>query len=387
MDDGKHTIGRARNTFKRDYSVFLGGGMGAGGAVTPAGVKRYTFWVDHNPFATLIRRLITKNEDFTIYKTGTPVGGGFYIGDFGSEADLYVSFDQSNDRPDEMFTDPGELAAKRIVLVPGATLPPYFFVTTTIKQPVDPKFVTDQGNFVYPAYQSNGLGIAKTGTNDFIAQSYVPTSSLLTSLFIRDIFHVGASTDPTTYRDIIVELWDANRNFYANLGIIPKNFVLGSKPNNWVDVNGNKITTATDTWITATDALNYWIEIAEARCIPAQPIKVVPGATYYIVLRHTSPAASYLYGVGANTDSNGNYNNLGRYIYGAAFSGTGVAGSNSLTATPTNVSICFTTQRNVGRTAITFYWGNAGYLWNNPDLIAGRGQFRFEKEDFEQAEI
>lgn len=387
MDDGKHTIGRARNSFKRDYEVFLGGGMGAGGAVTPAGVTKYTFWVDHNPFATFIRRLITQNVDFTIYKAGTPIGSGYYDPTYGSEADLYVSFDQSNDRPDEMFTDPAQLAAKKVVIVPGSQLPPYYFITTTVKQPVDPKYVTDQGNFVYDAYQSNGLGIAKTGTNDFIAQSFVPTSPFLTSIFIRDIFHVGASTDPTQYRDIIVELWDANRGFYANLGIIPKNFVLGSKPNNHIDANGNKITTVTDTYITATDSLQYWIDIAEARCIPAQPIKVVPGANYYIVLRHTSPAASYLYGVGANTGSDGYYNGLGRYIYGAAYSGSGVAGSNTLTATPSNVSICFTTQRNVGRTAITFYWGNTGYFWNDPDQIAGRGQFRFEKEDFEQAEI
>lgn len=385
MDDGKHTIGRARNSFKRDYEVFLGGGSGAGGAVQPTVVKRYTFWVDHNPFATFIRRLITKNEDFTIYKAATPIGGGFYDPTIGTEADLYVSFDQSNDRPDEMFTDAAQLSSKKIVLVPGSQLPPYFFVTTTIKQPVDPKYITDQGNFVYDAYQSNGLGIAKTGTNDFVAQLFVPTSPFLTSIFLRDIFHVGSSTDPTLYRDIIVELWDANRNFYANLGIIPKNFQAGVKPNNWIDANGNKITTAIDTYITATDALQYWIEIAEARCIPKQPIKVVPGQNYYIVLRHATPTASYLYGVGANTGSDGLYNGKGRYIFGAAYSGTGVAGSNSLAATPTDVSICFTTQRNVGRTAITFYWGNGAYYWADPTVF--KGQFRFEKEDFEQAEI
>lgn len=384
MDDGKRTIGRARNTFKKDYEVYLGGGMGGGGPVTQAGVKRFTYWVDHNPFATFIRRLITKNVMFEIYKSAT-LSGGIYFADFGSEADLYVSFDQSNDRPDEMYTDPTELAARRVVLVPGSQLPPYFFVTTTIKQPVDPKFVTDQGNFVYNAYDTNGLGLVKTGVCDFQAQSFVPTSPFLSSIFIRDIFHVGITSDPTRYRDIIVELWDSNRNFYANLGIIPKHYVAGSKPNNHIDTNGNKITTAIDTFVTASDSLQYWIELAEARCIPAQPIKVVPGQTYYIVLRHTSPIADFLYAVGSNTNSSGLYNGKGRYIYGGAFSGTGVAGANSVTAAPTDVSMCFTTQRNVGRTAITFWWGNTAYWWSDPNF--GSPQFEFVKEDFDQAEI
>jgi len=384
MDDGKRTIGRARNTFKQDYEVYLGGGSGAGLPVVPTVVQRYTFWVDHNPFATLIRRLITRNNDFTIWKSAYDAGG-FYLPNYGSEADLYVSFDQSNDRPDEMFTRADQISTGKVVKVPGSLLPPYYFNTTTIKQPVDPAFVTDQGNFNYYAFQSNGQGVARTGGPDFLAQSFVPTSPVLTSMFLRDIFHVGASTDPTTYRDIIIELWDSNRNFYANLGIIPKNYVAGSKPNNHIDANGNRITTATDTWITATDSLNYWIEIAEARCIPKQPIKLVPGQTYYIVIRHTSPAASFLYGVGANTDNSGNYNGQGRYIFGGAFSGTGVAGANSITAAPANISLCFTTQRNIGRTAITFWWESPSYWWTSPDTF--KGQFEFVKEDFDQAEI
>lgn len=385
MDDGKRPVGRPRNTFKQDYEVFLGGGMGAAGPATPAGVTKYTFWVDHNPFATFIRRLITKNNSFEIYKRGTPIGGGYYDPDPTSLADLYVSFDQSNDRPDEMFTNAAELSSRRVVVVPGTQPPPYYFNTTTVKQPVDPRYITDQGNFVYYAYGSNGQGVAKTGTSDFLAQSFIPTSPLLTSMFLRDIFHVGASTDPTLYRDIIVELWDANRNFYANVGIIPKNYVAGSKPNNHTDANGTRITTVTDTWITATDAQNYWIEILEVCFRPKQPIKLVPGQTYFIVIRHATPTASFLYGVGANTGNDGLYNGNGRYIYGGAYSGTGVAGANSITAAPANISLCFTTQRNVGRTAITFYWGNTGYLWADPTKILG--QFEFVKEDFDQAEI
>ncbi len=384
MDDGKRAIGRPRNTFKQDYEVFLGGGMGGGGPVTQTGVTRFTYWVDHNPFATFIRRLITQNVAFEIFKSAT-LSGGIYFPDVGSEADLYVSFDQSNDRPDEMFTKASELSARRVVVVPGSQAPPYYFVTTTIKQPVDPKYVTDQGNFVYDAYGSNGQGIAKTGVNDFQAQSFVPTSPLLTSIFIRNLFHIGITSDPTRYRDIIIELWDSNRNFYANLGIIPKEYVQGSKPNNHIDANGNKITTAIDTYVTASDSLQYWINLDEARCIPAQPIKVVPGQTYYIVLRHTSPISDFLYAVGANTDSNGVYNGNGRYIYGAAYTGVGVAGSNSITAAGTNISLCFTTQRNVGRTAITFYWGNGSYWWDDPNF--GFPHFEFVKEDFDQAEI
>lgn len=385
MDDGKRPIGRPRNTFKQDYEVFLGGGMGAGGLAKPTVVSRYTFWVDHNPFATFIRRLVTRNNSFEIYKSGTPVGGGLYDPDPSSLADLYVSFDQSNDRPDEMFTKYEELNSRRIVLVPGSQPPPYFFNTTTIKQPVDPRYITDQGNFVYYAYGSNGQGLARTGVNDFVAQTFVPTSPLLTSLFLRDIFHIGDYTNPANFRDIIVELWDANRNFYANVGIIPKEYVQGSKPNNHTDANGNKITTATDTWVTASDSNKYWIEIQEVCFRPKLPIKLVPGQTYYIVIRHTSPTSSFLYGVGANTGSGGVYNENGRYIYGRAYSGTGVAGSNSVTPAPTNVSLCFTTQRNVGRTAITFYWGNGGYLWADPETFLG--QFEFVKEDFDQAEI
>lgn len=386
MDNGRRPIGRPRNTFKQDYEVYLGGGSGAGQLVTQPGFTKYTFWVDHNPFATFIRRLITKNVYFEIFKTATNIGGGLFTGDAGSEADLYVSFDQSNDRPDEMFTNPAELSAKRVVLVPGSILPPYFFVTTTIKQPVDPKYITDQGNFVYDAYEGGGLGMAKTGVNDFQCQAFIPTSPYISSIFTHNIFHIGTHTDPTRYRDIIIELWDGNRNFYANLGIIPKEYVPGSKPHNHIDVNGNKITTATDTFVTATDSNQYWIEIDEARCIPAQPIQVVPGQTYYIVYRHASPIADFLYGVGANTNrSVGGYNGKGRYIYGSSFSGVGVAGSNTITNNGTDVHICFTTQRNTGRTAITFYWGSPTYWWSDP--LQYKGQFEFVKEDFDQAEI
>jgi len=382
----KNPIGRPRNTFKQDYEVFLGGGSGAGGAVTVAGTNRYTYWVDHNPFAAFIRRLVTENVDFTIYKSATPVGGGYYLPTLGTEADLYVSFDQSNDRPDEMYND-AEVSKKNIVKVPGSILPPYYFNTTTIKQPVDPKYVTDQGNFNYYAYVSNGQGIAKTGVNDFQAQSFIPTSPILSSVFLRDIFKVGTTSDPTLYRDIIVEIWDSNRNFYANLGIIPKEYIPGAKPNNYTDVNGNRITTAVDHFVTATDSNQYWIEIEEARCIPKQPIKLVPGQTYYIVIRHLSPTANFLYAVGANTDNTGQANGLGRYIFGGAFSGSGVAGSNTLSAAPANVSLCFTTQRNSGRTAVTFFWSNPAYYWNDPGQPAGKFQFQFVKEDFDQVEI
>lgn len=388
MNDGKASAGRPRNTFKKDYEVYLGGGSGAGSVVTIPGVNRYTFWVDHNPFAAFIRRLVTQNIDFTIYKSATPSGfPGTYFPTYGSEADLYVSFDQSNDRPDEMFLDPAQIAAKKVVLVPGSFLPPYYFDTTTIKQPVDPAYVTDQGNFNYYAYQSNGQGIARTGVNDFQAQSFIPTSPTITSVFIRDIFKVGTTSDPTLYRDIIVELWDSNRNFYANLGIIPKEYIPNVKPNNWTDINGNKITTVTDHYVTATDSNQYWVEIEEARLIPKVPIKVVPGQAYYIVFRHTSPTASFLYAVGANTDGSGQWNKQGRYIFGGAFSGTGVAGANTLSAAPANISLCFTTQRNIGRTAITFFWNNPAYYWLDPDSPAGRGQFQFVKEDFDQMEI
>jgi hypothetical protein len=383
METGKRTIGKARNTFKQDYIVYLGGGMGGGGAVTQAGVDRFTYWVDHNPFATSIRRLVTINHSFELWAEAFWNGFG-YGAVYGTEVPLYVSFDQSNDRPPEMFTADAEISGKRVVVIPPTQPPPYYFNTTNVKQPVDPRFITDQGNFVYYAYETGGLGITRTGVNDFVAQSFVPTSPLLSSIFLRDIFHIGDYNDPARFRDIIVELWDSNRGFYANLGIIPKEFIPGIRPNNHTDMNGNRITTATDTWITASDSNKYWIEITEARCIPRQPIKVVPGQTYYIVLRHTSPIADFLYGVGANT-SGGVYNGKGRYIYGGAFSGVGVAGSNTVTASPTDVSICFTTQRNVGRTAVTFYWGNPAYWWSDPN--SGPAQFEFVKEDFDQAEI
>lgn len=381
MDDGKRSVGRARNTFKQDYEVNLGGGMGAGAPMTITGRTKYNFWIDHNPFATVIRRLVTKNVSFEIFKQATPLGGGLYQEVPGTEADLYVAFDQSNDRPDEMFTDAAELAAGRVVKVAGSINPPYFFDTTTIKQPVDPKYITDQGNFVYAAYESSGQGVARTSVNDFSAQSFIPTSPLLTSIFLRDIFHLGITSDPTLYRDIIIELWDSNRNFYANLGIVKKTWPVSGS----TDVNGNRITTAIDTYVTATDSLQYWIELQDVRCIPAQPIKVVPGQTYYIVIRHTSPIASYLYAVGSNSASGGGYNGKGRYIYGGAYSGVGVAGSNTITAAPANINLCFTTQRNVGRTAPNFYWGDASYFWANPDQF--KGQFEFVKEDFDQAEI
>lgn len=367
MDNGKNTIGRANNTFKQDYTLYLGGGLGGGGSPIPTVVTSYTYWVEHNPFAAFIRRMITENVSFEI----TSDSGGL------NAVDLYVRFDDSNDAPDEKFTDPIEIAAGRSVKIPKTQLPPYYFITNTIKPITDPRAVADQGFYVYSAYQTNGINVSTT-TFAYVAQSFVPTSPLLKEVFIKDIFRVGSTSDHTLYRDIIFELYDANRLFYANLGIVTKLF----SANNTVDVNGNKITTSVDTSVIADDAIRYWTNILELGIIPKVPIKVVPGQTYYIVARHTSPAASALYAIGSNTDTSGAYNGQGRYIYGAAYVGNGT----TVTAVGTNISLCFETVRTNQRTAVRFYWGNGGYYWpGDPSSVpALAGQFQLIKEDFDE---
>ena len=364
MDQGKNTIGRGNNTFKQDYTLFLGGGRGGGGGLVPTGVTNYTYWIEHNPFAAFIRRMITQNVSFEICSDSAGL----------HPVDLYVRFDDSNDAPDEKFTDPVEIAAGRSVRVPASQLPPYYFITNTIKSITDPRAVADQGYYVYNAYQSNGVPISTTSFA-YVAQSFVPTSPLLKEVFIKDIFRVGSTSDHTLYRPIIFELWDSNRNFYANLAIVRPQY----SANNQTDVNGNRVTTLTDTYVTADDSVQYWTNIVEAGLIPKVPIKVTPYATYYIVARHLTPTSSALYAIGSNADSSGNYNGQGRYIYGQAYVGNGT----TVTAVGSNISLCFETIRTNQRTAVRFYWGNPAYYWV-ADPVYLPGEFQLIKEDFDQ---
>lgn len=363
-DKGKPTIGKGNNTFKQDYVLFLGGGFGGGGSPVPTVVTSYTYWIEHNPFAAFIRRMITENVSFEITSDAAGLNA----------VDLYVRFDDSNDAPDEKFTDPVEIAAGRSVFLPKAVLPPYYFITNTIKSITDPRAVADQGFYVYSAYQAGGINVSSTSFA-YVGQSFVPTSPLLKEVFIKDVFRVGSTSDHTLYRDLIFELWDANRNFYANLGIVTKLY----SANNTTDVNGNRITTLQDTFVTADDAIQYWTNILELGLTPKTPIKVVPGATYYIIARHLTPAASAMYAIGSNTDNFGNYNGKGRYIYGQAVVGNGT----TITPVGTDIDLCFETIRTNQRTAVRFYWGNGGYYWlGDPSTFVG--QFKLIKEDFDE---
>lgn len=363
--------GRPRNSTKKDLLLFVGGGFGGGGGATATGVTRYTYWIDHNPFATAIKRLIAQNVSFETY-----TDAGATIADT-----LYLRPEQSNDCPDEILKSAAEIAATRTLMFTGAQPPPYYINTKFLSNPTDFNYQNDQGRYVYNAYGSNGFGLGRTGSGAFdaIFQSFVPQSPVLTGVWLKDLFRIGSTSDHTLYSDITVGLYDSNLNLVGVIGKLKKTYPLqyGNNPP-VIGVNYNNLL-----YVTADDAVQYWTNIDQIQFIPDKPIPTKIGATYYIGVMADTFGSSFNYGVGNNGDTNGNYNGNGRYIYGQAFTAnkTGAVFT-SVSAIGTNLSICFVTQRNTGRTAYNFVWNSGANYWYDPTVNID--QFKFVKEDFDQ---
>lgn len=377
--------GRQRNSFKKDFVFYSGGGLGGGGSAIAMPSQRQTFWIDHNPFATAIRQLIVQNVSFEVYSavvSGIPVAL--------SEVPMWLHIDQSNDCPPEIIQSAAEIAATRTLYYdPSINFPgtgirevaPYTVTTQFLTNPADFNYQNDQGRYVYNAYAGGGFGMAKTGAGayDAILQSFVPTSPFLTGVWLKNIFRIGSTSDHTLYSDMNLNLYDSNGLFVAQIGKLSKRWplaYLNTPPVTGVGWNSAGFTTADD-------GLQYWTTINEIHFIPNQPIAVTPGQTYYLGVRPDTYGATANYGVGANNNgAGGSYNGDGQYyLFGQAYTGV-LSGSNmtSLSAIGTKLSICFVTQRNVGRTAYTFSW-NVSPSYGYPTAL---DQFKFIKEDFDQ---
>jgi hypothetical protein len=135
--------------YKRDFNLYIGGGSGGGGIATVTGTTRYTFWVDFSKFDVAIRRLITQNVSFEIWKDS-----GLML-----PAPFYIDVGMSNDRPDDAIRAAISGGANNAVLIDSATTPPpYFLNINFLTQPTDSNYQTDQGRWNYPQYNGNGLG-------------------------------------------------------------------------------------------------------------------------------------------------------------------------------------------------------------------------------------
>jgi hypothetical protein len=125
---------------------------------------------------------------------------------------------------------------------------------------------------------------------------------------------------------------------------------------------------------------------------------VTIGQTYYIMVRQQTLSSADYYFLGNNTNAASIYSGTGRYTafdqFGASVNAHAVVATDGSSTfynlVDTNsfpVDFPFITQGNVGRIAITFWWGNqpnpttAVYWhppWGNPD------QFKFIHLDYDQ---
>jgi len=370
-------LGRPRNSHKKDFLLFVFvGGRGGGGMDQSPPTNRYTYWIDHNPFATAIKQLVAQNVSFDIWSTSD----GF--GDYTNPVDLWCRIEQSNDCPDEIALSADEIAATRTLSLPHTYLPPYYINTKFLSNPTDFNYQNDQGRYVYNAYSGNGFGLGRTagGAFDAIFQSFVPQSPVVTGVWLKDLFRIGSTSDHTLYSNITLGLYDSSLNLVGTIGKLNKGYPLtyGNSPP-IIGVNYNNLL-----YVTADDGHQYWTNIDQIQFVPDKPIPVKVGGQYYIGVIQDTLGTAFQYGVGNNADNSGNYNSKGRYIFGQAYTATKTgAVFTSVSAIATNQSICFVTQRNTGRTAYNFIWNTAGnHYWNDPAQFTN--QFKFVKEDFDQ---
>jgi len=353
----KKAIGKRTNTLKRDFILYIFTlGVGGGGqGVVQTGVDRYTFWVDHNRFATVITKFLCRNQNFKVFSNATqhPDHPLFIPGDV---APMWIDITQSNDKTIEQILSDGKYIEPSTVL-------PYDLDVEIVTQPKEKDFFTDQGRYVFNSYNDVGFGL---GNNEKIVQSFVPKSPILTGIWLKRLYRSGNLNDVNRYHNIVVEVWDKNKNIISTMIINKKAGQLKRqdyKKEFFFTISG----------------VNYWIDLDEVRVRPSGIVRLEEGLTHYICVKQDKPTNDNDYFVGSNSN-NGIYNERGHYIYGEA----STAPYNLTTLTPIgpNLDICFKTERNVGRMAVTFYWGNNSFWWYNP--VDHKDQFKFVKEDFDE---
>lgn len=240
--------------------------------------------------------------------------------------------------------------------------PPYYLITTFTSQPADAKYQTDQGLYTLYGYHNTGYGF---GGSLMFAQGFVPQQAQLTGIFLGSLFHTNVTT-PSTYYPINIELWNSSHAFMQTLGtiyptidpsiLVTKSALLTTDANSTGFCNNI-------TYTTGDDGQLYWITLNQPSLKLNQPINVTPGATYYIVVRQATLSGTNYYSIGANITVSGAVQTRDPlYYYPFANAYYATDGSSSWTQlNDTNgkpITLPFVTQGNIGRFAVTYWWGN-----------------------------
>lgn len=368
------------NTFKQDYNLirFVGGRGGGGGMAT--GVTRYTFWLDCDPFDVFNRYLISQNVGFEVFS------------DSGLTTQIvpHIIVGQSNDIPDEMVKV-GNTAVGDSVIIPSPSTPPYYLNTKFTSQPVNANFQNDQGKYSMAGYDGYGTGFGHT---QMVGQAFVPMQSKLTGFFWQELFHTN-TTDHTTFFPLVFELWDSNHNFYAHLGTLQPTYNSAVQPSGLTTDSYCKAYCNNLSYNTADDSNKYWITLSQLGIQLTTPVNVTPGQTYYLMVRQQTLSAANYYFLGNNTNSASAYSGNGRYTAydqtGAAVSAHAIIAtdgsstfSNLVDVHSFPVDFPFITQGNIGRIAVTFWWGNASSSYWAAPPSSYPGIFKFIHLDFDQ---
>lgn len=236
--------------------------------------------------------------------------------------------------------------------------PPYFVNTTFTSQPTNNAFRNDQGNYTLKGYHNFGFGFG--GTN-MVAQGFVPQQSMLTGFFLGAIFHSN-TTDHTTFYPLNFELWDANKTFLAHLGTLQPDFNLSKGAFGLTTDSSATAICNNLSYNIGDDGVTRWTSLTQPTLKLNTPISLTVGATYYIVLRLATLSTTNYYFLGNNTDATSTRDALYYYPFANAFSANDGSStwSTIVDSNSKPITFPFLTQGNVGRYAITFWWGDIG---------------------------
>lgn len=247
--------------------------------------------------------------------------------------------------------------------------PPYYVNTTFTSQPKSGNFRNDQGTYTLAGYQQNGFGF---GSTTMVGQGFVPQQAQLTNAILGAVFHTN-TTDPTTYYPLNLELWDSAHNFIQHLGQVQPTFTpITFDPVTGIPTTGSLTGDASCTVhfldansIKATDGNWYWTNVDQISFQFTAPVSVTPGTTYYLILRQATLSASAYYALGMNTSNTSIRDPLHYYPFAPAITATDGSStwSTLVDANSKQITFPFVTQGNIGRYAVTYWWGNLGTVY------------------------
>lgn len=357
------------NSHRKDYVLYTGGGLGGGGSLTVAGVRRHSTFVDINRFDVYIRQATFQNASFEVFSDS----GGL------NRQPLYFGVSHSNDQPTEEIIA-GATVANGLQF---AGAPPYDIELADLGEPfadltasvqgnqfsVDGRFFYDQGGYIYPYVTTFGTTY---GNNNKLVQSFVPTSDRILNIAIGALFFdysTYSTTDASLRDDQVIEVWDQNLNTIYSETIskfapTSTGSVSSSYPYSWNRVDGWSSTNIAGS--------NYWDYLSGYKLQPTSPLIVTPGQTHYLVFKQASNHATNTYGVGDNVNRDGTARDpiKGQYINGQLY-WTSYGATSPLTVQWfAGACVGFVTTRDVGRFCLTAAWDSSSYYWYNPATVA-----------------